>query len=608
MTRDRQSTGRGLLFGVFTLFSLASTAMAEPKHAIAMYGDPALAPDFVSLPYANPDAPKGGRIVYGEKGGFDSMNPYILKGRAPYGVRVHVVESLMARSYDEPFTLYGLLAETIETGPNREWVEFTLREEARFSDGSPVTVEDVMWSFETMGTVGHPRYQRSWQKIEKAEQTGPRSVRFTFNTVDFEAPLIMGLRPILRKADWDGRTFEESSLDLVTGSGPYTISEFEPGRFVKYQRNPDYWGKDLPINAGRNNADELLYEYYEDGDVIFEAFKAGEGSWYREGNAGKWDTRYDFPAVTNGDVVKSVIPHKRPSGMKGFVFNKRKPQFQDWRVRDALIHAFNFEFINQTTNGGKEPRSASFFSNSVLGMQQGPATGKVRELLEPFSDELLPGALEGYSLPTSDGGERNRANLRYATKQLAAAGWTVQDGVLKNAEGEPFTFEILLKLGGTIGGIQTEGIINIYMDALKRLGITPTLANVDDAQYNERRNAYEYDMIYNFWYLSLSPGNEQKLYWGSDGVEKQGTRNYMGMNSPAAESFIDAMLSADSQDDFVAAVRALDRVLTTGRYVVPLWYSEVSRLAHKKEMKFPDTLPMYGDWSGFMPDVWWIEN
>ncbi|WP_229801951.1 extracellular solute-binding protein [Paramylibacter ulvae] len=607
MTRRMMDMGR-LALVTTTAMLIGTLAQAEPKHGIAMYGEPALPQDFVSLPYVNPNAPKGGRIVFGDKGGFDSLNPYILKGRAPWGVRAHTVESLLGRSYDEPFTLYGLLAESVETGPNREWVEFTLNKDAKFSDGSPVTVEDVLWSFETMGTIGHPRYQSSWQKVEKAEQTGEHSVRFTFNTVDFEAPLILGLRPILRKADWEGRAFDESSLDKFHGSGAYVVDKFEANRFITFKRNPDYWGKDLPFNKGQNNADELRYEFYQDGDVIFEAFKSGAASWYREGNAGRWETRYDFPAVTSGDVVKSTIPHARPSGAKGFVMNTRRDIFKDWRVRDALIHAFNFEFINQATNGGVEPRSTSFFSNSVLGMDHGTATGKVLDLLEPYKAELVPGTIEGYELPVAQGGERNRKNLRVAKQQLEAAGWTIQDGILKNAAGNPLTFDILLKNGGTVGGIQTEGIVNIYLDALKRLGISATISSIDDAQYNERRNAYDYDMIYNFYYLSLSPGNEQKLYWGRDGVTEQGTRNFMGMDSPAAEAMIESFLTAENQDDFVAGVKALDRILTAGRYMIPLWYSKESRIAHQKELKYPKRLPMYGDWQGFLPEVWWVEE
>ena len=577
---------------------------AQPTYGIAMYGKPELPEGFEALPYVNPDPPKGGKVVFGESGGFDSLNPYILKGRAPWGIRSYVVEPLMGRNWNEPFSLYGLLAESIEVGPNREWVEFTLRQEARFSDGSPVTVEDVLWSFETLGTGGHPRYRNSWKKIASAEQTGPHSVRFTFNTVDRELPLILGLRPVLRKADWEGRDFAESSLDLLTGSGPYVIDDFEAGRFISFRRNPDYWGRDLGFNRGRHNFDEIRYEYFGDGDVLFEAFKAGETSTFREWNAGKWDTAYDFPRAVSGAITKSEIPHQRPSGMRGYVFNTRKPKFKDWRVRDALIHAFNFEFINRTINGGGLPRITSYFSNSILGMVDGPAEGRVRELLAPYESELYPGALEGYSLPVSDGGERNRSNLRKATRLFEEAGWRVVDGVLRDSDGTAFEIEFLVNSGST----EAEAILNIFSDALSRLGIATKIALVDSAQNKERMNNYDFEITPYRRGLSLSPGNEQWLYWGSDGVETPGTRNYMGMNSPAAEAMIEAILSARHRDEFIAATRALDRILTTGRYVIPTWHSPVSRLAHVSELKFPERLPIYGDWIGFLPEVWWFEQ
>ncbi|NOX73998.1 MAG: ABC transporter substrate-binding protein [Alphaproteobacteria bacterium] len=602
MTRSNlTSLCRALAIAAFSL--LPVMAAAQAKHAIAMYGDPQLPPDFVSLPYANPDAPKGGRIAFGERGGFDSFNPYIRKGRAPWGVRVHVYETLMGRNWDEPFSLYGLLAESIEVGPKREWVEFTLRPEARFSDGSPVTVEDVIWSFETLASKGVPRYANSWSKVETSEQTGPRSVRFTFNQIDRELPLIIGLRPVLKKSDWDGREFDESSLDLPTGSGPYVVGEYEANRFVKFKRNPDYWGRDLAYNQGLNNLDEIKYEYFRDASVTFEAFVAGETSVYRELNAQKWEDQFNFPAVQRGEVVKSIIPHGRPSGMRGFVFNTRRAIFADWRVRDALIYAFNFEFINQVINKGRAPRAESYFSNSELGMEAGAAKGVVLELLTPFSDSLLPGALKGYVLPKSNGKKRNRKNLKIAAQQLAAAGWNVAaDGILRNSDGAPFAFEIMLRSSAN------EAIANLYADTLKRLGINVTLKLVDNAQHKSRRDSYDFDMMFNIWSLSLSPGNEQNLYWGSKGVLNQGTRNFMGMDAPAADAMIETILTSTSRDDFVAATRALDRVLISGRYVVPVWYNNVSRLAHKSQLKFPARLPVYGDWLGFLPEVWWWED
>ena len=587
------------------LLILAPMALAEPRHGIAMYGEPALPPDFVSLPYANPDAPKGGRIVFGENGSFDSMNPFIVKGSAPAGLSSMTVETLMGRSYDEPFTLYGLLAESVDTDEARTYVEFTLREGARFSDGKPVTVKDVLWSFEKLGTEGSPRYAGAWKKIAKSEQTGPRSVRFTFNAQDRELPLILGLRPILEMAQWEGRDFAATTMEPPIGSGPYVVDKFEAGKFVSYKKNPDWWGKDLPFNRGQQNFDEVRYEYFGDAGVVFESFKAGLITSYREANPAKWASNYDFPAVQSGDVVKSDIPHQRPSGIEGFVFNTRKPIFADWRVREALIDAFNFELVNQTLNGGALPRIQSYFSNSVLGAPVGEAaSGRVAEYLAPFKDQLLPGALEGYALPVSDGSEANRANLHKATDLMADAGWTVQDGILKNAEGASFAFEILLVNG------QNDMIAaaSIYVEALKRLGIDARVTTVDSAQYKDRTTNYDFDMTHYIRALSLSPGNEQMLYWGAAGVTEPGTRNWMGMNSPAAEALIASMLSAKDQTEFVAATQALDRVLITGRYVVPVWYAASSHLAHIKQLKFPEKLPIYGDWPGFQPEVWWYQE
>ena len=571
-----------------------------------MYGDPALPADFTHLPQTNPDAPKGGRIVYAESGSFDSLHPVIRKGRAPWQLRYMLFETLMGRSYDEPFTLYGLLAESIDTAPDRSWVEFTLREEARFSDGSPVTVEDVMWSYETVGTLGHPRYAGAWQKVESMEQTGPRSVRFTFNEADRELALLMGMRPILKKAQWEGIDFEESGIDVIPiGSSPYVIDDFEVGRYLVLKRNPDYWGAEVPFMQGQANLDEIRFDYYGDGDVVFEAFKAGEANTYREFNAQKWATQYDFPAVRSGDIVLSEFPHERPTGMWGYVMNQRGAAFSDIRVRDAMIHAFNYEFINQTLSDGERKRIQSYFDNSVLGMTPGaPAEGKVRALLEPFAADLPPGALEGYALPVSDGTERNRENIAKAFALMEEAGWTVQDGVMKNADGVPFTFEILLSQAAT----ETHQTMDIFASALDRMGIIPQIETVDSAAYTERTKAFDFDMAYYERGLSLSPGNEQKLYWGEGSATTEGSRNWMGVDNPAIDGMIDAMLTAESQEDFRAAVKALDRVLTAGRHVIPIWYRDVSWIAHAKELHYPEYLPMYGDYLGFQPEVWWWEE
>ncbi len=586
---------------------MAAIAQAEPVHGIAMYGDPALPPDFVSLPYANAEAPKGGRVVTGNVGGFDSLNPFILRGTPPWELANLTHETLMGRSWDEPFTLYGLLAESVETGPNREWVEFTLRPEARFSDDRPVTVEDVIWSYREIGTRGHPRYRGFWEKVAAIEQTGPRSVRLTFTEADRELALLAGLRPVLQKAQWEGRDIAEAGIeDITIGSGPYLVESYEINRSVVLRRNPDYWGRDLPFRRGTGNFDEIRIEFYGDDTVLKEAFKGGLISYVREFNAEAWATQYDFPAVQRGEIILSEIPHRRPSGMTGFVMNTRRAPLDDWRVREALITAFNFEYINDTLTGGRQPRITSYFSNSELGMDHGPATGRVRELLEPFADTLLPGTLEGYALPVGDGTARNRVNIRRAVNLLKDAGWNVRAGRLIDPSGEPLRLNVVLQQDGLIG--QASAMMDIYARALERLGITLDVEMIDKAQYAERESQYDFDLTLMRRSVSLSPGNEQLFYWGSAMADRPGSRNLMGMKSAAAEAMIAHMLQARDREEFIAATRALDRVLTAGRYVIPIHQYSVGRIAHKAELKYPaDRLPIYGDGIGFLPEVWWYE-
>lgn len=589
---------------------LASAAATSdgPAHALAMYGKPALGADLTGFPYVNPDAPRGGTIRFAEPGGFDSLKPWVLKGNAAWGVGVHVTESLMLRSIDEPFTLYCLLCETVETDPERSWVEFTLRPEAKFSDGSPVTVEDVIWSLETLGTKGHPRYAGAWRKVASVTPVGERGLRITFAEKDRELPLLMGLRPILKKAQWEGTDFAASSLTPPIGSGAYVIDRVDPGRAISFRRNPDYWGKDLPLTRGLWNFDTIRYDYFADSNAMFQAFKAGEVDVWRELNGVKWATEYNFPAITSGAVVKEEIPHQRPSGIIGLVMNTRSPLFADWRVRQAMILAFNYRFIDMTLSGGTDPRIASYFSNSPLAMAAGPATGREAELLAPFAADLPPGTIEGYALPEGSEKLLDRKALREAVGLLGEAGWTVgPDGVLRNAGGDAFAPEILLNQSGSAmrSGAEVQQIVDIYVEALKPLGIMPRVTVLDSAQYVERTNRFAFDMS---WYergLSLSPGNEQSLYWGSASAGQEGSKNWMGVRSPAVDAMIDEAVNAASAEDHVAAVKALDRLLTAGRYVIPVSYTQVSRIAHARHLHHPERLPIYGDWPGFLPDVWW---
>ena len=575
----------------------AQPAAAIHEHGIAMHGAPALSPDYEHLPYADPDAPKGGRIVFGAVGGFDSLNPWIVTGRAPWEVRAHTVESLLGRNWDEPFSLYGLLAASVETPLDRASVEFTLRPEARFSDGTQVTVDDVIFSMETLAEKGRPGFRNVWRKVASVERTGPLSVRFTFSEADREAPLILGLAPIFKRAQFEISDFGEPSLEPVIGSGAYKVDAFEPDRFVSLRRDPAYWGRHLAFNAGRNNLDEIRVEYFRDGSALMDAFRAGEITFFREGDPQRWAEGYAF--AEEAGVMRAEIPHSRPTGMYGFVFNTRRAPFDDIRVRRALTLAFDFEWINRTMFGGAYARIESYFHNSPLA-HSGAAEGEERAILEPHAAALPEGALAGEWRPPASGGDpRNRRNLRRAAQLLEEAGWRVREGALRNAAGAPFAFEILL------ANAAEERVAGVFADALATLGIAATVRVVDSAQHQARRTEYDYDMIVNRWGLSLSPGNEQRLYWGREGVETPGTRNYMGVDSPAVEASIDALLEARRERDFHAAARALDRALSHGVYVIPFWFSPASFIAHDAALAYPETIPLYGDWIGWAPDVWW---
>jgi peptide/nickel transport system substrate-binding protein len=428
-------------------------------------------------------------------------------------------------------------------------------------------------------------------------------VRITLTEPDRELAMIMGLRPILKADQWEDNEFLESGLDVIPiATAPYVVSDFEAGRYVSLSRNPDYWGADLPFRRGTNVIDEIRVEFFADGTAMTEAFTSGIVTTQRETSAQAWANDYDFPRVQAGEVILAEVPHQRPSGMTGYVMNTRRPLFMDWRVREAMIQAFNFEFINATVNGGVDPRITSPFSNSPLAMEPGAAEGRVLALLEPFEAELLPGAIEGYSLPVSDGSARNRDGIRTAIALMEEAGYTIEEGVMTGPDG-PVTFEILLQTGSS----ENDAITNIYTEALERLGIDVTVTRVDSAQFRERRDVYDYDMIYYRWGLSLSPGNEQRSYWGCEAGLVDGGRNLHGGCNPAIEAMIDEMLSASSQEDYRAAVRALDRILISGRYVVPFHHNPISRIAYNAELNYPDTIPIYGDWIGWQPDVWWVE-
>jgi peptide/nickel transport system substrate-binding protein len=582
-------------------------AAAQPMHAIAMIGDPALPAGFDHLPYANPEAPKGGRITYGVVGTFDSLNPFILKGgfTAARGLRDpffgnFVFESLLARSDDEPFTLYGFIAETVETPPDRGWVEFTLDPRARFSDGVPVTVDDVIFSLEILRDKGLPNYRAYYSKVERIERVGERGVRFHFeHAADRELPLILGLMPILPKHAIDPDEFEQSTLTPIVGTGPYIPAEVSPPDHIVFKRNPNYWAKDLPIKRGFDNYDEIRIEFYRDAITMFEAFKKGLYDVNPEGDPAAWSTAYDFPAVNDGRVVKESFKTGMPKGMSGLVFNTRRPIFADIRVRKALAELFDFEWVNKNLYYGAYVRSASYWNDSELSAYGRPANDREKALLSPYPDAVSPEVMNGtYKPMASDGSGGDRKVLRQALGELQAAGYQLSGNALVNATtGAPLNFEILVTTR------EDERLALAYARTLERIGIRPTVRNVDSVQYEERKKTFDFDMIRFTWAASLSPGNEQIYRWSTAAAAEDGSYNYPGAKQPAIDAMINAMLAARSHEDFVAAVRALDRILISGTYGVPLFYLPEEWIARWTRIAHPEKLSL----SGYVLPTWWAK-
>jgi peptide/nickel transport system substrate-binding protein len=578
----------------------ATSGAPEPRHAIAMHGEPALGPDFKAFPYVNPDAPKGGTLVQGALGTFDSLNPLIVKGVPAISLRGYVVESLLARGYDEPFTLYGLLAQTVETDAARSYVTFRLDPRAKFSDGTAVTPEDVIFSWQLLRDHGRPNFRTYYVKVVKAEALDEHTVRFDLSgSDDRELPLILGLMPVLPKHAVNEDTFEETTLKPLIGSGPYVIAQVDAGRSITLRRNPDYWGRDLAVNQGQWNFDTLRFDYYRDINAQLEAFRRGLFDVRVETDPARWQTDYDFAAVREHRVVKDALPSGLPKGTFAFVFNTRRSVFADVRVREAISLLFDFEWINKNFYYGQYRRSASFFAGSELSAYRRPADARERALIAPFADSVRPDVLDGaWALPVSDGSGRDRTILRRALALFAAAGYHLDGTVLRNrATGRPLEFEILVTTR------DQERLALTYAQSLKLAGIAARIRMVDAVQYDQRRITFDYDMIQYRWEQSLSPGNEQAFYWGSEAADQQGTRNYMGVRSKGIDAMIAAMLKATAREDFVAAVRALDRMLMSGFYVVPLFYLPDHWVARWAYIRRPDRTSL----SGYVPEAWWRE-
>ncbi len=594
------STLPGALCCAVIAFGGATSAPAGAAHAIAMHGSPAMASDFAAAPYTNPHAPKGGRLVQGVLGTFDSLNPLIVKGLAVQGTRGYVIESLMARGYDEPFTLYGLLARSIETDDARSYVTFSLDPAARFSDGMPVTAADVVFSWQLLRDHGRPNHRAYYSKVAAAQALDPRTVRFDLGgSNDRELPLILGLMPVLPKHAIEVATFEDTTLAKPVGSGPYIFADVDPGKSVTLKRDPNYWGRDLPINRGLWNFEELRFDYYRDANAYFEAFKTGLFDVRSENDPSRWQTGYDIPAVRDGRIIKDAFGNGLPKISSNFVFNTRRQIFADIRVRQAIALLFDAEWINRNFFFDLYRRSASFFDGSELSAFRRPADARERALLAAFPNTVRADVLDGsWSPPAGDGSGRDRKSLREALALLDAAGFELKGTTLRaRASGRPFTFEIM------VTNRDDERLALAFSGSLARAGIAAQVRLVDAVQYDQRRLSFDFDMIQYRWEQSLSPGNEQSFYWGSAAAYEQGSRNYMGVRSGAIDAMIAAMLRARERPDLVAAVRALDRLLISGCYVVPLFYLPEQWVARWSFIAHPARTPLYG----YLSETWWYQ-
>ncbi|MBD8555733.1 ABC transporter substrate-binding protein [Rhizobium sp. CFBP 8762] len=584
-----------------------SVSSAQPVHGLAMHGQPALPADFKHFPYVNPNVKKGGKIAYGVIGTFDSLNPFVLKSMRTtargmwdpeYGNLVF--ESLMQRSRDEPFTMYGLLAQSIETDETRSFIQFNLNPEAHWSDGQPVTAEDVLFSFSLLAEKGRAPFSTRLSKVERMEKIGERSVRFTFKPdADREYPMLLALSPILPKHATNVESFDQSTLTPPVGSGPYRVGTIRQGEKITYVRDPNYWGWTIPSKVGQDNYDEISVEYFLQETSLFEAFKKGDIDVFPEGSPNKWARSYDFPAVKSGEVIRETFTPKTPSGMFGFVFNTRQSMFSNVNLRRGLSLVFDFEWVNRNLYAGAYKRTESYWQNSDLSSLGMPADEAERMLLGPATAKVVPSILDGsYRMPVSDGSGRDRKILRQAVDLMKDAGFTIQNGVMADAAGKPLAFEILTQNEGQ------EKLALAYKRFLAALGIAVSVRTVDDSQYQSRSQSFDYDVILRSFPSSLSPGMEQMSRWSSQARDRSGSENFAGVADADTDRMINALLQARTPEEFRTAVRAHDRLLLSGSYVVPLYHLGEQWVARHKHIGHPAQMPLYG----YTLPTWWDER
>ena len=581
-----------------SVFLFLKNVYAEKMHGIAMHGAPKYDSNFTHLSYINPNAPKGGKLKFGVYGSFDNLNRVAFKGSKAAGLG-YINDTLMRRVWDEAFTLYGLIAEYAEMPEDRSSITFFINPKAQFHDGSPITRNDVLFSLETFQTKGTPNQKKTYGKVIETEMIGENGIKMNFvNNEDKELPLIIaGFLPIIPKKYYEKIDVTKTFLDIPLGSGPYTIDEIDPGRKIIYSRVKDYWAKDLPVNKGQYNFDILQYDYYKDSNVLLEAFKVGDYDYRREYNAQRWQTNYDFPAVDRGDVVLKEMKNDRPTGMNALVMNSRKEIFSNPRVREALSYAYDHEWINKILYNNAYTRTDSYFDNSPLASSDLPTKEELL-LLEPWKDQL-PNEIFNkiYKPPISDGSGMPRENLRIAKKILEEEGWKIENGKLTKNNKE-FVFEFL------IVSPSVERIALAFQKTLETLGITMNVRTVDSSQYQARMLNYDFDMIKNTWRVSLSPGNEQQFYWGSEVGKNEGSKNYAGVNSPVVDFLIEKLIGAKTRDELTTTIHALDRVLLWGHYVIPLYHSGIDRIAYWDFLEYPKNIPLYG----IVIESWWANQ
>jgi microcin C transport system substrate-binding protein len=584
--------------GFLLALAVAAAAPAVGNYGLSLFGKLKYGPDFKHFDYADPQAPKGGSLRLSAVGTFDTLNPFVIKGVAAEGLS-QVFDTLTVASQDEPGSEYGLVADSITLAPDRLSVLYTIRKTARFHDGTPITPDDVVWTFDTLRTQGHPMYGGYYRDVTKVEKEGERGVRFSFkSSANRELPQILGEMPVLSKAYWSGRDFTKTTFDPPLGSGPYEIEKVDPGRSITYRRVANYWAADLPVNKGRYNFDTIRYDYYRDGTVALEAFKAGQYDLRIEISSKDWATGYDCPALRAGLIKKVLIPNQLPTGMQGFGFNLRRPIFQDPRVREALAYIFDFEWSNKNLFYGAYRRTRSYFDNSELAAA-GLPTGEELKILDQFRGQI-PDAVftKEFNPPKYDGSGDIRAGLLKALKLLDEAGWTFQGERLVNAKtGQPFEFEILLD------NPQFERIVLPMVDNLRRLGITARVRTVDTAQYQRRMDIFDFDMTVVLFPQSLSPGNEQRGYWGSRAADETGSENLLGIKSKVIDALIEGLVQSRDRASLVAHARALDRVLQYGYYLIPNFHLAAYRVAYWGKFGRPSVSPIYG----LGLDTWWVD-